>query len=327
MKSRLTALGTTLLIALASLLLGMPQASAASGFHVQDGRLYDANGNEFVMRGVNHAHAWYPDELDSLGDIKAQGANTVRVVLSSGDQWNRTDANEVRDIVSRCKQNRLVCVLEVHDTTGYGDDSAAVDLQRAVEYWKSVQSALDGQEKYVVVNLGNEPFGNDTASEWTGATKQAIRSMRSAGFDHTLMADAPNWGQDWSNTMRNNAGEVLAADPAGNTVFSVHMYGVYESASKIRDYLSSFTERGLPIVVGEFGHKHSDGDPNEDAIMSTAQSLGVGYLGWSWSGNGEGVGYLDMTENFNADNLTQWGERIFNGTDGIAATAEEATVY
>lgn len=76
-----------------------------------------------------------------------------------------------------------------------------------------------------------------------------------------------------------------------------------------------------------FGHNHSDGNPDEDAIMATAQSLGLGYLGWSWSGNSGGVEYLDMATNFDPAALTSWGQRIFKGANGIAATAKEATVY
>ncbi|WP_261991497.1 hypothetical protein [Streptomyces sp. OR43] len=34
---------------------------------------------------------------------------------------------------------------------------------------------------------------------------------------------------------------------------------------------------------------------------ATAQSLGVGYIGWSWSGNGSGVAYLDMVNGFDAN--------------------------
>ena len=80
-------------------------------------------------------------------------------------------------------------------------------------------------------------------------------------------------------------------------------------------------------MVGEFGHNHSDGNPDEDAIMANAQTLGVGYLGWSWSGNSGGVEYLDMVTGFNAAPLTTWGQRIFNGANGIGATSREATVY
>ncbi|HCA85408.1 MAG TPA: mannan endo-1,4-beta-mannosidase [Streptomyces sp.] len=302
-------------------------AEAATGLHVSDGRLVEGNGSDFVMRGVNHAHTWYPSETGSLADIKSLGANTVRVVLSSGDRWTKNDTADVRSVVDQCKANRVICVLEVHDTTGYGDQDGATTLARAVDYWLSVQSALTGEEDYVVVNIGNEPFGNNNASQWTADTKAAIAELRDGGFDHALMVDAPNWGQDWSGTMRDNAASVFASDPDRNTVFSIHMYGVYDTAAEIRSYLGAFVSSGLPLVVGEFGHDHSDGNPDEDTIFSETRALGLGYLGWSWSGNSADVGYLDMANGFDAGSLTSWGRRIFNGADGIAQTAEEATVY
>ncbi|AJP00836.1 beta-mannosidase [Streptomyces cyaneogriseus subsp. noncyanogenus] len=325
---RLAAVMTAVLGLLLPLLaLVTPAHAAPTGFRVENGRLLEASGNDFVMRGVNHAHTWYPDRISSLAHIKAKGANTVRVVLSSGDRWTRNDTADVANVVGQCKQNRLICVLEVHDTTGYGEQSGAVTLSRAADYWISVQSALTGQEDYVIVNIGNEPYGNTNYANWTADTKAAVQKLRNAGFDHTIMVDAPNWGQDWAFTMRDNAASVFAADPDRNTVFSIHMYGVFDTAAEVGDYLDRFVAAKLPVVVGEFGHDHSDGNPDEDAILSVTQQLGLGYLGWSWSGNGGGVEYLDMVTNFDPNQLTSWGQRLFNGPNGIAATAKEAAVY
>ncbi|MFB6774199.1 cellulase family glycosylhydrolase [Streptomyces sp. NPDC056337] len=301
--------------------------AAPTGIRVSNGRVVEANGNAFVMRGANHAHAWFPDRTSSIADIAAKGANTVRVVLSNGDRWTRTSAAEVSSLIGQCKANRVICVLEVHDTTGYGEDGAATTLDKAADYWIGVKSALQGQENYVVVNIGNEPFGNTNYAAWTDATKRAIGKVRNAGISHALMVDAPNWGQDWSGTMRDNAASVFTSDPDRNTIFSVHMYGVYDTAAEVQDYLNHFVRSKLPIVVGEFGNQHGDGNPHEDAIMATAQSLGVGYIGWSWSGNGGGVEYLDMVNGFNANSLTGWGQRFFNGANGVAATSKPATVY
>ncbi|ANZ40233.1 beta-mannosidase [Lentzea guizhouensis] len=324
---RLLTLLSVLLVGL-SVLTAPSVAQPAAGFHVSGGRLYDATGAEFVMRGVNHAHTWYTSRTtQALTDLKALRSNTVRVVLSSGDRWTRNDAADVANVISQCKRNRLICVLEVHDTTGYGEQSGAVSLARAVDYWISVQSAMTGQEAYVILNIGNEPWGNTGASAWTADTKSAISRLRAAGFSHTIMVDAPNWGQDWSFTMRDNAASVFAADPQRNTVFSVHMYGVFDTAAEITDYLGRFVAAGLPIVVGEFGHNHSDGDPDENTIFSYTQAQRLGYLGWSWSGNGGGVEYLDMATEFDASRLTSWGQRIFDGANGIVATSREAAVF
>ncbi|MEV0152506.1 cellulase family glycosylhydrolase [Micromonospora sp. NPDC050686] len=327
MKKTLSVAGAALLTVLAAVFAFGQPAQAANGFSVANGRLYDANGTEFVMRGVNHAHTWYPQQTASFANIKKLGANTVRVVLASGDRWTKNSAADVANVISLCKANKLICVLEVHDTTGYGEDGAATTLAKATDYWLSIADVLKGQEKYVIVNIGNEPYGNQGYAAWATDTANAIKRLRTGGLTHTIMVDAPNWGQDWSFTMRDNAGTVFNADPQKNTVFSIHMYGVFDTAAEISDYLGRFRTAGLPIVVGEFGFNHSDGNPDEDAIMAYSQANGIGYLGWSWSGNGGGVEYLDMATNFDPNQLTSWGQRIFNGANGIKATAREASVY
>ncbi|MBG6103146.1 mannan endo-1,4-beta-mannosidase [Micromonospora vinacea] len=327
MKTRLSAAGATLLALLVTVLAFGQPAHAAAGFSVAGGKLYDANGTEFIMRGVNHAHTWYPQQTSSFADVKALGANTVRVVLSSGDRWTRNTNADVANVISLCKANRLICVLEVHDTTGYGEQSGAITLDRAVDYWLSLADVLAGQERYVIVNIGNEPYGNQNYASWATDNANAIKRLRAGGLTHTIMVDAPNWGQDWSFTMRDNAASVFAADPARNTVFSIHMYGVFDTAAEISDYLGRFRTAGLPIVVGEFGFNHSDGNPDEDAILAYSQANGIGWLGWSWSGNGGGVEYLDLATNFNPASLTDWGQRLFNGANGIRQTAREASVF
>ena len=303
----------------------LPVAQAAvSGFHISGRFLLDSNENNFIMRGINHPHNWYPDETSSFAKIKAQGANTVRVVLSLGHWWPKNTASDVANVIDLCKVNKLICVLEVHDTTGYGETDAST-LAQAVAYWTEMKSVLDGQEAYVIINLGNEPYGNLNTAAWVNDTKNAIVAMRNAGFQHVLMIDGPDWGQDWEFVMRDNAAEVLASDPTGNTIFSIHMYGVFDTASAIQSYVSTFVNAELPLVIGEFGDMHTDGDPDEDTILAVAEANGIGYLGWSWSGNTGGL--LDMVVNFDPAQMTAWGTRIIYGENGIRKTSCEASVY
>ncbi|MGW3863812.1 cellulase family glycosylhydrolase [Streptomyces sp. NPDC005047] len=319
-------LGLVLSGALCPSMAGAAVGAQATGLHISDGRLLEGNGNDFVMRGVNHAHTWYPGETQSLTDVKALGANTVRVVLSDGHRWSENSPEDVAAVVGQCKANRLICVLEVHDTTGYGEDAAAGTLDHAADYWIGLKDVLAGQEDYVVVNIGNEPWGNTDPAGWTGPTIAAVEKLRDAGFQHTIMVDAPNWGQDWQGVMRANARSVYDADPTGNLIFSIHMYSVYDTAQEITDYLNAFVDAELPILIGEFGGPADQwGDPDEDTMMATAEQLDLGYLAWSWSGNTDPV--LDLALDFDPSRLSSWGERIFHGVDGIAQTAEEATVY
>src|SRR6185295_14026434 len=255
---------------------------------------------------------------------KRLGANTVRVVLSGG-RWTANSVTDVANVVALCKQNRLICVLEDHDTTGYGEDGAAYTLDQAVNYWISVKSALVGQENWIVINIGNEPIGNNNPGQWTSATAAAIQKMRTNGFQHLLMVDAPNWGQDWNFVMRDTAQTVLNADNQHNTVLSIHMYDVFNTASTITSHLDAIQSKGWPLVIGEFGWQRSSNNVDHETVMAQAVARNLGYLGWSWAGNNDP--YLDMTVNFDVNQLTSWGQRIFNGTNGIKATAKEATMY
>jgi mannan endo-1,4-beta-mannosidase len=324
LATAVVARGTTSLITTAA------HAATPPGLHVSGTQLVEKDGTPFVARGVSHAHTWYVSQTPTaIPAIRAAGANALRVVLSGGDRWTKNDAADVASIISQCKANKLICMLENHDTTGYGEQSGAVTLDTAASYWVSIASALKGQEDYVQINIGNEPFGNDatTNATWASASSAAIAKLRAAGLHHNIVVDAPSWGQDWAGIMRDNAATVAASDPDKNVLFSVHMYGVYSNASTITAYLDAFTSKGLPLVIGEFGNMHSDGDPDEDTIMSEAVKRGIGYYGWSWSGNGGGVEYLDMVTGFNPAQLSSWGTRIFTGANGIRSTAVTAKVY
>jgi mannan endo-1,4-beta-mannosidase len=319
---------SALVVALAGIwTLSPADAQTEGGFHIEGTRLVDANGEPFVMRGSSHPDVWYEGEFDSYGELSDLGANTVRVVLGSGRQWGPSSASRVADIIEECKANQVVCVLEVHDTTGYGEEDAAATLDQAVDYWQSIQSVLEGQEAYVLINIGNEPWGNQNTSGWIEATKSAIQEMRSSGFEHTLVVDAPNWGQDWEHVMLDNAPEVAAADEDGNTLFSVHMYEVYTDAQTVVDYFDAFEAMGLPLIVGEYGFQHGGQPVAWETVQNEAQARGIGWIAWSYSGNGSGVEFLDQVTDFDPSRLTDWGEQVFHSENGIVNTAERASVF
>src|SRR4029079_13978383 len=89
MRTKIALAAAAALAVVVSVLVAVQPAQAATGFTVSNGRLYDANATEFVMRGVSHAHTWYPTQTSSFANIKALGANSVRVVLATGDRWTK----------------------------------------------------------------------------------------------------------------------------------------------------------------------------------------------------------------------------------------------
>lgn len=125
-----------------------------TGFKVSGTKLLDANGNEFIMRGINHPHSWFTAQDDTaLEAIAATGANTVRIVCGSGQQYNKDSVESLNKLTDKCKELEMIAILEVHDVTGKDDTSL---LETAADYWIEVKEALIGKENYVILNIANE---------------------------------------------------------------------------------------------------------------------------------------------------------------------------
>lgn len=326
-KSNVQRVGSMICILALMFSMSLPFSSSASanGFYVNNGKLYDANGNVFVMRGINMAHNWYKSQTgDSIEGIASTGANTVRVVLSNGDIWSRDSLDTINQIIDLCKANNLIAVLEVHDATGK-DDYASLD--RVVDYWLDMKSALIGNEKYVILNIANEWSGSWDSDNWRDGYVQAVPKLRNAGIQNTIMIDCAGWGQ-YPQSIFDHGMEVFNTDPDKNIVFSIHMYEYAGGdAATVKRNIDGVINQGLPLVIGEFASYHTNGDVDEQTILNYCQEKGVGYLGWSWIGNSEDLAYLDISNAFSGGNYTEWGNILINGTNGIAQTSNICSIF
>lgn len=306
--------------------VSIEELEARMGFYVEDTTLYDANGNPFVMRGVNHMHTWFANEMAVTAEaLEETGSNCVRIVLSNGEQWDKNEADEVEKIIELCKEHNLIAVLEVHDTTGKWEQDALIS---AAEYFVDIKDVLIGEEEYVIINIANEWPVNNENKVWKEGYQKVIPMLREAGLAHTIMVDCAGGGQ-YGYCMQEKGAEVLAADPLQNTMFSVHMYGMAGGTpERIEQYLCYATDAGLCVCVGEFGFKHSDGDVDEAYIMQYCEENDIGYLAWCWKGNAGEAAYLDLAIEWDGSNLSaDWGEVVVNGSNGIRETAEMCTVF
>ena len=300
-------------------------ATATGGFKVIGNKLYDANGNEFVMRGINHAHAWYKGQQDTvIPAIAKTGANTVRVALGDGETWGYDDINTVKNIISLCKQNNLIALLDVHDTTGLDSYSS---LDNAVNYWISMKDLLNSNKDSVIINIANEWYGTWDGSSWADGYKKAIKKLRDAGIKNTLMIDCAGWGQ-YPKSIHDYGKEVFNSDTEGNTMFSIHMYEYAGGdANTIKSNIDNIINQDLALCIGEFGLKHTDGDVDEETIMNYCEEKSVGYMGWSWYGNGDSWKYLDIVSDWSGNSLTEWGDILLNHRNGIKNTSKICSIF
>jgi hypothetical protein len=144
------------------------------------------------------------------------------------------------------------------------------------------------------------------------------------------MVDAGGYGQS-AATIHSFGKEVLAADPENNVIFSIHMYGTAGNKSRVKSNIDGVINQGLALCIGEFGWYHSDGDVDEDLILSYCQEKKVGWLAWSWYGNGNPVQYLDLVKDASASpvlavqstngNSCEWGKKIVEAWEKEAGRA------
>lgn len=290
------------------------KVSDVDGFKVDGSKLLDHCGNEFVMRGVNMSYTWFKSSAyNQLAAINKYGANTVRIVLSNGGKYSKDDASSVKKIVDQCKEYGMVAILEVHDVTG---SDKIDDLVSAAEYFAGLASVLKGTEPYVIINIANEWHNSSDATNWRDGYVKAIPVIRNAGLRHCIMADAGGYGQS-AATIHSYGRDVLAADVDNNVIFSIHMYGGAGNTNKIIPNIDGVINQDLALCIGEFGWFHSDGDVDEEKILDYCKSKNVGWLAWSWYGNGSPVEYLDLVKDPSDDPvLASYSDLTIKGWDG-----------
>ncbi|MGN0281811.1 MAG: acetylxylan esterase [Prevotella sp.] len=320
------------------------------GFHTSGTQLLDKNGNPFVMRGFNYSYCWQQSYEEAAFQKAVESkCNSMRIQLGNGDTFTKTSLDEVKELISRCKANKLIAVLNVHDTTGSDSEET---LASAVDYWIEMKEALSGEEAYVIVNIGNEWVSKwaDGATLWQTGYVDAVQRLRAAGIKNTLMIDCAGYGQ-YPDVVWNNGEEVLNADRTANggnanVMFSIHFYEYASwidkstdnpsawdtsvSNSRVAYTLGKALEVNAPVCVGEFGCSRNNGTYPIDwqTILSECKERQIGYLAWSFAKNGDTDSCLDM---FDADNswaMLQNGTNIIEHEgDGIRATAVSCTVY
>jgi mannan endo-1,4-beta-mannosidase len=304
-----------------------PAGNLSSGFFVSGGRLFDRNGRDFVMRGINHPVAWFQgNALEWMDEIATTGSNAVRLVWET----TRGDPAIVRASIERAVELGMVPMVELHDITGGTDVNEPA--QMAQYYVDEMLDILREFEPYLLVNIANEWGAFNTPDEdWVVAYRAAVAVLRDAGVNNTIVIDANDYGQRGSTIVQQGSA-VLDVDPQRNILFSTHMYQSYENPQTILDVMRGAQEAGLALIVGEFGYQHGErnGQPIPvpyTVMVDEAARLGLGYLAWSWTGNGGGVEYLDLSEDGSATQLTGWGDDIINGQNGIRSTAQPASIF
>ena len=271
-----------------------------------------------ILRGVNEMFVWGDRAGDSLEQIARTGANCVRLVWTLADGT----ASELGALVDRCAALGMLPIPEFHDATGKWDE-----LETAVSGWQRedyLRAVLERQD-HLVVNIANEVGGDVPDDEFVARYSDAVARLRAAGIRCPLLVDATDWGKDYGQLSR-AGGRLLESDPERNLMLSAHLWwparrrgGILaEVAREVREALTDSVEKGIPLVVGEFGAAFTgDGTVREDdripweTILEECHRLEIGWLAWSWgSVPNRPQSDLDMAPGGRLEDLRGWGRQV-----------------
>ncbi|MCX7683005.1 MAG: cellulase family glycosylhydrolase, partial [Anaerolineae bacterium] len=280
-----------------------------SGLHVIGPNLYDHCGERILLRGVNKMVIWTDINGNSFPEIAKTGANSVRIVWLPTGSPAQLDA-----VIQRAIDNGLIPMVGLWNTTGDWSQ-----LVKALEYWvrPDVLAVVKKHERYLLVNIGNEPGDQVPEAEFKSTYAYIIRRMRQEGIRTPLVIDAPGWGKDID--MLQAAGPyLLAIDPDHNLIFDVHTYWPYKwgwTDARVMEEFAETAALGLPLVIGEFANAwDNDGTPEDkipyQLIMREAYRYGFGYYPWEWGPGNNPQTHLDMTRDGTYDTLHGWGLEV-----------------
>ncbi|MBD2201589.1 cellulase family glycosylhydrolase [Calothrix sp. FACHB-1219] len=283
-------------------------------FKVIGNKIYDPNGKEFVIKGVNvNGPNWYwdRDTINDLWAIKLWKFNTIRINTllkpdyQPKDKYTSSKANpDLHKIIDTFTKEKIVCIIELHDMTGsYFSNTSDPSLSEVVAYYQTL-AARYINNPYVWFNIQNEP--GPISNQWLTLHKEVIKYIRALGSTNIVICDGAFWGQEvgeWNNNSvksTNSAfltyGKILL-ESYENIVFSFHAYDQWNySVWKMEEYIKRVLELGLCLIIGEYSQWNNiDTTPAAKIAIQLANKYRLGRIFWAWEGRDNG----DLTTRWN----------------------------
>lgn len=299
--------------------------STSGEMYVKDGQLYSASGRRFIARGINLQYGDNPSAaFAAITQIADTGANIVRLQLR-----RFTTAQQLRRALDAIIARNMVA-MPMYWESDVTCQNNPQPLQSAVSTlwlgsWKAVMQDARYKGK-ILLNIANE-WGEDTNNygDFIATYKSLIKQLRDGGYTMPLVIDAAHCGQYVQSFLGGRGVELLNADVSKNLLFSLHAYHwLWNTSAEIDTAIAQMKGQNLAFLFGEFGDKRFQAPNNVDHyyLMSKSQSESIGWIAWSWKGNGAGEEeVLDMSSDYGSINLSPRGNDIVFGEDGISQTA------
>ncbi|MBR1599158.1 MAG: cellulase family glycosylhydrolase [Lachnospiraceae bacterium] len=300
-------------------------------------------GGAAVLRGVStHGINWdvgYPyiskEAFSTLQDD--YGVNAIRLAMYTTEYFGYCDkagAGESQGEVQAKLKERIdtgvkaateLDMYVIIDWHVLNDQNPNKYKKEAKAFFREMSKKYAGQDN-VLYEICNEPNGGTTWSDITKYANEVIPVIRENDSDAVIIVGTPTWSQDV---------DVAAEKPLSfdNVMYTLHFYAATHKDS-YRQKLQTALNKGLPVMVTEFGVSEASGDGNLDTAeakkwLDLLDENGISYFAWSLSNKSESSALLksgtSKKSGWGSGDLSKAGKWVFNqyktrnGLDNIAA--------
>ncbi len=226
--------------------------------------------------GVNTQTLWWGAVIseDFIKTLANRGFGVVRVPVTYmnhiDDNGNIDPAwiNRVREVVGWIVQNNMYCIIDIHHDTGNdGWIKASADnydnnSMRVANMISQIATAFNDFDDHLILEGFNEMVNEK--NNWTDVPKASLKAHNKWNqlFVDTVRATGGNNATRYilvntyaaSPTKKNMQGFELPKDSANNRlIVGIHNYAGQNNVQETLDRIKKFSDRGFPIIIGEFG--------------------------------------------------------------------------
>lgn len=289
---------------------------------VKGADIVDQNGKKFQLLGIStHGVGWFPDSV-SKSAFKVfrddWGANAIRLAMYIEESWGGSEqlylAQPQRNYelvtkgVDACLDLGMYVIVDWH-ILNPGDPNT--HTKESKEFFAKIAKKY-ADEPNIIYEICNEPNGNVNWASVKKYAEEVIKEIRKYDSDAIIICGTPTWSQDIDKAEKNRLSDK-------NTVYALHFYANTHT-DWLRNRVQSCYNKGLPILVSEFGTCDASGNtgynPSQTKTwLSFLDKLNIGYFNWSFCNKGETAAILKggvSHESFKAgtSQLTESGKLI-----------------
>lgn len=292
---------------------------------VKGNHIVDKNGNAFKIKGMStHGIMW-----ENFGDVLSYNSlkvlrddwkcNTIRIAMytqewggyTTGTEFAKQAKAKVTAGVENAKKLGMYAVIDWHILS---DNDPRMHQSEAVKFFAEMAKKYKGYNN-VIYEICNEPNGGVT---WNGGIKSycqaVVRTIRKYDKNAIIVCGTGTWSQDIDQVLGNRLNDK-------NCVYTLHFYA-NTHGDWLRDRLKMCYNKGLPVLVTEFGTCDASGNGGYNKYqsqqwLSLLDKLKVGYVNWSLADKNETASAFRSGTNLSSikkgtSQLTESGKFIRN---------------